>query len=48
MQGFLVGIKYAEDVDGVVGFINGKGDEVRESLHGLAADVPVTDGGGSR
>ena len=46
MQRFLVGIKDPEDVNGVGSFIDGKGDKVRESLHGLAADVPIADSGG--
>ena len=48
MQRLLVGIEVAEDVDGVVGFIDGKSNKVREPLHGLAANVPVTDSGGGR
>ena len=48
MQRFLVGVEDTEDADGVSRFIDGKGDEVRESLHGLAADVPVADSRGGR
>jgi len=46
MERFLVGIKDSEDIDGVGWFIDGEGNEVRKSLHGLTADIPVTDGGG--
>ena len=44
MQRLLIGIEDAEDVDGVSGFIDGKGDQEGEPLHGLAADVSIADG----
>jgi hypothetical protein len=47
MQGLLIGIEDAEDIDGVGSLIDGKGDKVREPLHRLAADVFIADSGGS-
>jgi hypothetical protein len=44
MQRFLIGIKDAEDVDGVGGFIDCKGDQEGKQLHGLAAGVSIADG----
>ena len=44
MQWLLIGIKDAEDVDGVADIIDGKGDEEGKALHGFAADVFVADG----
>jgi hypothetical protein len=29
-------------------FVDGKGDEIGEALHGFAANVPITDSGGCR
>ncbi|HVW59036.1 MAG TPA: hypothetical protein VHC48_03340 [Puia sp.] len=46
MQWLLVSIKDAKDIDGVVSFVNGKGDEIRGSLHGFTSDVPVLNNGG--
>jgi len=46
MQWLLIGIEDAEDVDGVSGFIDGKGDQEGESLHGLAANISIADGRG--
>ena len=47
MQWLLISIKDAKNIDGMVVFINGKNDEVRESLHGFTADILVADSGGS-
>ncbi len=46
MQWFLISIKGPQYIDGVAGFIDGEGDEVRKSLHGFTPNVPVTGGGG--
>ena len=48
MQRFLIGIKHAEDIDGVSCFIDGEGDQEGEPLHGFAADVFIPDSGGGR
>ena len=39
MQGFLVGIKDAEDIDGVSCFIDGEHDQVKEALHLLTGNT---------
>jgi hypothetical protein len=45
MQRLLVGIKDAEDIDGMSGFINDKGNQIREPLHGFTTDIFIADGG---
>jgi hypothetical protein len=39
MQRLLIGIKDAEDDDGVTGLIDGEGDQEGEPLHGFAANI---------
>lgn len=43
MQRFLIGIKDAEDIDGVSGFIDSEGDQKGKTLHGFTTDV-ITEG----
>src|ERR1700744_3616869 len=43
MQRLLVSIEDAKDVDGMSGIINGKSDQIGKPLHGLTADVFISD-----
>ena len=48
MQRLLIGIEDAEDVDGVSGFIDDKGDQDGEPLPGFAANVFIANGKGGQ
>jgi hypothetical protein len=44
MKRSLIGIKDAEDIDGVSGFIDGKHDQERKPLHRFTANIFAPDG----
>ncbi|MFT3748546.1 MAG: hypothetical protein QM768_09530 [Agriterribacter sp.] len=45
---FLAGVEEPEDMNGVIGFINGEHDEVGESGHRFTSDITVPDSRSSR